>query len=249
MMTSLRYAEDLVGQHPTLHSLILFLDGVSDAADVQDCVRANLDAARCRLQEAGSESQIESIQQWRSAYRQSGTDPTKFRMAAESILRRLRTSDEFTTSLHPLVVLCNSFSARYAVPVAALDIDRIESVLTVGYASGQSVYQGFDGNLLTLPAGEVTFEDEAGRAHARKWSHKQSGLSAMSSQTSRAFVIAEGLHEQAGAELSALLVALRESIQRHWPGCRITGQVLTGDALSTGVDYPFASSNLLLTSR
>lgn len=242
MMTLVQYAGDLVARFPGLYSLILYVDGVDDKAETASTVDANLELARRRLREAGSESQIDSIQQWRAAYRQSGTDPTKFRMAAESILRRLRTSDEFTATLHPLVVLCNSYSARYAIPVAALDMDRIEGRVTIGPASGQSVYQAFDGSLNTIPAGEITFEDEAARAHARKWSHKQSGLSAMSAETSRAFVIAEAVHQSAGDDLHELQAGMVTAIKRCWPASRCAAHVLSGPALTLGFSVPSSSS-------
>lgn len=241
MLTSVTYAPQLLLQFPALHAFIGFIDGVTPQADINATVSENLSEARFRLAEAGTESQLESVQQWRSAYRQVGTDPTKFRMAAESILRRLRTNKEFTTSLHPLVVLCNSFSARFAVPVAALDVEHIDGRLSVRPASGGTVYAGFDGTTVVVPEGEVTFEDEAGHAHARKWSHKQSALSAVSPQTTRAFLIAESLNGNAKAELGHLAGELQRAVRQSWPNATYAGCVLSGDELSAEVPWPFAA--------
>ncbi|WDD95456.1 hypothetical protein Bsp3421_005632 [Burkholderia sp. FERM BP-3421] len=235
-MRAFRYAGTLVADFPKLRSLVCFVDGLSPEPSVSEAVEANLAIARERLRQQGSESQIESVRDWRAAYRQSGVDPTKFRMAAESILRRLRTSDAFTVGLHPFVLLCNALSARFAVPVAGLDIDRIDGRLEVGYASGRSAYEGFDGETAVVPAGEVTFEDESGRAHARKWSHRQSGFSAISSSTTRAFVVAEALHAGGEADLLALSAVLREAIHAHWPQASCTAQLLSGHALTA--DFP-----------
>ncbi|RQU01610.1 B3/B4 domain-containing protein [Burkholderia cepacia] len=238
MMRAFRYAEELVADFPQLHSMVCFVSGISPEPNVSGAVEENLMIARERLRQHGTESQIESVRDWRTAYRQNGVDPTRFRMAAESILRRLRSSDTFTTGLHPFVLLCNALSARFAVPVAGLDIDRIEGLLEVGYASGRSKYEGFDGVISVLPAGEVTFEDEAGCAHARKWSHRQSGASAISSSTTRAFVVAEALHADSEADLLALSTALRDAIYQHWPEASCTVRLLSGHALTIDLPCP-----------
>lgn len=239
MIQGFCYAKELLTMHPSLQAMVLYVQGLSADADVGVTVNANLDSARTMLASQGSESQIESVRQWRQAYRQFNADPTKFRMAAESILRRLRTTGEFTRTLHPLVVLCNSYSARFAVPVAALDVDRVDGLLRVCPASGTSQYEGFDGASVVVPAGEITFEDDANRAHARKWSHKQSAHSAMRNETTRAIIVAEALHDGAQADLQALLQGLTSAIRAYWPQTTLAGWTLSGDALSTSTPYPF----------
>lgn len=239
MIRGFCYAEELLAEHPGLHSMVLLVEGLSPDASVNSTVNSNLDRARRMLAELGSESQIESVRQWRMAYRRFNADPTKFRMAAESILRRLRSSGEFTNTLHPLVVLCNSFSARFAVPVAALDADRIEGLLRVCRASGNSEYEGFDGASTVVPPGEVTFEDEANRAHARKWSHKQSRYSAINAGTTRAVIISEALHGSALADLLSLQNDLTLAVRTHWPNASLVGRVLFGDALAVETTYLF----------
>lgn len=239
MIQGFCYAKELLATHPGLQSMVLFVHGLSADANVSATVNTNLDHARAMLAELGSESQIESVRQWRLAYRRFNADPTKFRMAAESILRRLRTTGEFTHTLHPLVVLCNSYSARFAVPVAALDADRIDGQLRVCPASGTSLYDGFDGTSVVVPADEVTFEDDANRAHARKWSHKQSAYSAMRDESTRAIIVSEALHDGAQADLLTLLQELTLAIRAQWPTATLAGRILSGDALAIQTDYPF----------
>lgn len=240
MIRQFCYSKELIAEHQGLHSMVLFVDGVTMNTTVNSCVTENIDVARRLLSEMGSESQIESIKQWRLAYRKFHTDPTKFRMAAESILRRLRTSGDFTDTLHPLVVLCNSFSARFAVPVAALDAYRIDGRLHVCSASGESQYTGFDDSCLLVPAGEVTFEDDAGRAHARKWSHKQSSYSAVRSETTKSIIVAEALHSNAKSDLSELFVLLNRALLTHWPNVKTAGKILSGEDLVKGIFNPFS---------
>ncbi|WAI84917.1 MULTISPECIES: B3/4 domain-containing protein [Achromobacter] len=239
MIAQFSYERRLVDDYPNLRCMVAFIGGISIDADFDDIVRANLDQARGMLTQYESESRIPSIQQWRQAYRRNGTDPTKFRMAAESILRRLRTSDAFTSELHPFVVLCNSLSAMHALPVAALDADCIDGNLKVGYASGHTHYLGFDGETIVVPKGEITFEDDAGQAHARRWSHRQSAFSSISERTQRALVIAEALHDSAELDLGRLLDNLTDAVASRWPSGTVSGRLLSQQDLVAGCRSPF----------
>ena len=53
-------------------------------------------------------------------FRQFGVDPTKYRCAAEALLRRLTKKGDIP-SINTLVDLCNLISIRFALPVAAFD--------------------------------------------------------------------------------------------------------------------------------
>jgi DNA/RNA-binding domain of Phe-tRNA-synthetase-like protein len=240
MLTHFSYAAALCERLPQLHSLVVFVEGVHDQATPDSTLDTHLEAARQRLAAYGTESALPAVQAWRVAYRATGTDPTKFRMAAESILRRLRTSGDFSRGLHPLVLLCNALSARFGVPVAALDCERISGALQVRTTADAVRYEAFDGTVSTLAAGEVSFVDEAGNAHARKWSHKQSALSAASPATRTAFVIAEALHAEAADEFNQLQQLLAEALALYWPAARVRCHRLSGSDLVAGV--PFAAA-------
>jgi DNA/RNA-binding domain of Phe-tRNA-synthetase-like protein len=60
-----------------------------------------------------------------------------------------------------------------------------------------------------VPAiGEVVFADDTGRAHARRWTNRQSGFSAVGRWTSSALIVAEALHDTAAADVRALIDVL-----------------------------------------
>lgn len=237
MLTHFSYAAALGAQVPQLHSLAVLVQGVHAHATPDTTLDTHLEAARAQLAAWGTESALPAVQAWRAAYRATGTDPTRFRMAAESILRRLRTSGGFSRDLHPLVLLCNALSARFGVPVAALDCDRVQGALQVRTTTDAVRYEAFDGTVSTLAAGEVSFVDSAGNAHARKWSHKQSALSAVSPATRTAFIVAEALHPDAATELDQLQQLLAEALALHWPDARVTMRRLAGTELVTGASF------------
>jgi len=133
-----------------------------------------------------------------------GLKPTQYRSAAESLLRRFRKEDALPP-LHPLVDLCNGVSLLFAVPIAVFDVAKISGYLEVRHAVGNEVYTPFSGPDETPEVGEVVFVDALGRAHARRWTHRQSGFSAVGNETSSALIVAEALHDSAAADVRALL--------------------------------------------
>jgi DNA/RNA-binding domain of Phe-tRNA-synthetase-like protein len=167
---------------------------------------AHLATARDRLA-AGPEGQFPEIQAWRRAYAALGLKATQYRCASESLLRRLRRDGDLPR-VHPLVDVCNAVSAAYAIPVAVLDLDRVTGDLEVRYATGDETYLTFGGEQEHPAPGEVTFADDAGHAHARRWTNRQSGRSAVSPATTRALVVTEALHPAAAADIPRIAAAL-----------------------------------------
>ncbi|MFI6318148.1 B3/4 domain-containing protein [Nonomuraea sp. NPDC050556] len=152
----------------------------------------------------GPEAELPEIQAWRRAFSQMGLKPTQYRCASESLLRRLR-KEGVLPRVHPLVDLCNAISVAFAIPVAAIDVSRVAGSLEVRYAKGDETYQTFGGSLENPAPGEVIFADEKGQAHARRWTNRQSGLSAVSGSTSEVLIIAEGLHAGAASDVRRLV--------------------------------------------
>ena len=62
----------------------------------------------------------------------------------------------------------------------------------------------------------MVFADGAGRAHARRWSNRQSGLSAVRDTTSSVLIVAEALHATAADDVRALMSALADDLKTLW---------------------------------
>jgi len=198
---------------PALVPGALYVGGITaDAApDVDDYIAI----ARARLAD-GPESEFPEIQAWRRAFARMGLKPTQYRCAAESLLRRFRKEGSLPP-LHPLVDLCNAVSMAFAVPVAVLDAAQIAWPLEVRYAAGDEDYLTFGGETEHPAPGEVIFADRAGQAHARRWTNRQSGRSAVSAATGTVLIVAEALHEDAATGIRGLTKALTTEIARTWP--------------------------------
>ncbi|GAB3763853.1 phenylalanine--tRNA ligase beta subunit-related protein [Ramlibacter monticola] len=198
--------------HPELVAGVLFARGIrADLAAEAQAARFEA-VARERLAAAGSESELPEIQAWRRVFARMGLKPTQYRCASESLLRRLRKEGQMPR-IHPLIDLCNAVSMAFATPVAALDVAQIRDWLQVCPAEGSERYLAFGGELEHPEPGEVSFVDAQGNAHARRWTHRQSGLSAVREGTREVLVVCEAVHATARQDMPALLDALAQALR------------------------------------
>jgi len=187
-----------------------FADGIAAGGGESPAIAEFTGIARARLAR-GPESELPEIRAWRRAFAAMGLKPTQYRCAAESLLRRLRKEGSLPL-LHPLVDVCNAVSAAFAVPVAVFDAAAIGGHLEVRYADGDEKYLTFAGEWEQPAAGEVIFADDQRRAHARRWSNRQSGLSAVRAPTSDILIVAEALHDSAPSDMPRLVAALTAAL-------------------------------------
>lgn len=206
---------------PTLVTGFIHAVSVDGEASVDARVAALQRQALDRL-DGNTEAALPEIRAWRQAFSRMALKPTQYRCASEALLRRLRQQGALP-KLHPLVDLCNAASAAHALPVAAFDLARIEGVLTVRPAEGNEVYLAFSGKTEHPGEGEVIFADEANQVHARRWTNRQSALSAVSPKTQEVLIVIEGLHDQAANDVLRLQSALVHSIGENWDATLHTG--------------------------
>jgi DNA/RNA-binding domain of Phe-tRNA-synthetase-like protein len=199
---------------PALVPGVLYADGITSQADVEAQVDRFAAVAKARLAD-GPEGELPEIQAWRRAFTQMGLKPTQYRCASESLLRRFRIQGSLPR-LHPLVDLCNAVSLAFAIPVAAFDAARIAWPLEVRYAVGGEDYLTFSGDTEHPAVGEVIFADRAGRAHARRWTNRQSGVSAVRDSTAAVLIVAEALHQEAASGVRELTAVLAAELGAVW---------------------------------
>lgn len=227
MTVYFEHSNRIRAEHPGLVVGVLYAEGVAGPPRAALALPDLHATARERLA-TGAESGFPEIKAWRRAFGRMGLAPTRYRCAAESLLRRLRTEGALP-SLHPLVDLGNAVSAAYAIPVGILDVDHVAGGIEVRHARGDERYLTFTGLEEHPDPEEVIFADEAGRAHARRWTNRQSGWSALRDGTSRVLVVVEALHDTAGRDVPRLLDTLAGELERGW-GVSPRPVMLTGAA-------------------
>ena len=210
-----QHSADLWRDFPALVPGVIYVEGITAGASASAAEDRFAAIAKSRLAAVAAESELPEIQAWRRAFAQMGLKPTQYRCASESLLRRFRKEGSLPR-LHPLVDLCNAVSLAFAIPVAVLDAAQIAGPLEVRYAAGDEEYLTFAGEIEHPALGEVIFADQAGQAHARRWTNRQSGRSAVRDTTSAALIVAEALHDHAPADIPELVKTLAAELQAAW---------------------------------
>jgi len=210
-----RHSSEVRADFPQLVAGVIHIRGVTRHADVEAAVARFSAAGHARLA-ASAEGELPEIQAWRRAFSRMGLKPTQYRCASEALLRRLR-KEGALPRIHPLIDLCNAASLAWAIPVAALDLARIDGDLEVRRATGTEDYETFAGEVEHPEPGEVIFADAANRAHARRWTNRQSGRSAVRDDTAEVLIVAEALHDTASADVARLVAAIESEVRAAWP--------------------------------
>jgi len=235
-VTSFHHAPEIWASFPSLTPVVVLATGLRPPGPVDAAIEAWTRRAAERLG-AGTESDPPQVQAWRRAFAQMGLKPTQYRSAGEALLRRLRREGRLPR-VQPLVDLCNAISAGYAVPVAAIDLAHVTGDLVVRRADGSERYRTFGGDVESPAPGEIIFRDSASHAHARRWTNRQSGLSAVTDDTTEVLIVAEALHDGAAADMAGLGAALAGELTAGW-GAEVTTALLgptAGRDRSPGID-------------
>lgn len=215
---------DIWSRFPELAASTLVVRGIHRDADASAGIERFHAIARERLAGVTTEGELPEINAWRRVFSRMGLKPTQYRCASESLLRRFRKEGELPR-IHPLIDLCNAASIAFAIPVAALDIDRIAWPLQVRPAQGTEHYAGIGGEEESPDAGEVSFIDSRGEAHARRWTHRQSGVSAVRDATSSVLIVIEGVHPSAREDTSRVAESLARAIESAWKVTVVKGRI------------------------
>lgn len=208
------HSTEIWKDYPELVPGVLLANGITEATSHSSQSAKFEGIAQSRLA-TSSEGELPEIRAWRRAFSTMGLKPTQYRCASESLLRRYRKEGSLPR-LHPLIDLCNSVSLAFAIPVAVFDISKITDYIEVRYAVGSEIYLAFSGEIEHPNPREVIFADSSGRAHARRWTNRQSGYSAVREETSNVLIVAEAMHAGAYANVQNLTTAIAAELEATW---------------------------------
>lgn len=224
-----RHSPAIWADYPELVPGVLAAGSITAHADVSAQV-ARFNATAAGRLATCAEGELPEVQAWRRTFSRMGLKPTQYRCASESLLRRFR-KEGVLPQLHPLVDLCNAVSMAFAIPIAVFDVARVVQQLEVRYATGAESYLSFSGETENPEPHEVIFADAAQppAAHARRWTNRQSGLSAVSASTQNVLIVAEALHATAADDVRRLISTLAAELATTWPAAPVTA-VLSSSA-------------------
>ena len=196
-MTSFQYDSRIIENYPNLVAGAIVANGVTNSPTPDALRRRYLDEQTAVNARIGTTplSELPTVSAWRRAISAFGVSPTKYRSAAESLLRRLTKKGDIPC-INTLVDIGNLVSIRYGLPVAIFDTGKIAAPITVHYSDGSEEFMDLGSDKIVHPAtGEVIFSDEARMVVARRWCWRQSATSAANSSTTDAVITVEAHHD------------------------------------------------------
>jgi DNA/RNA-binding domain of Phe-tRNA-synthetase-like protein len=224
-MSTFQYHPDIPARYPNVVGGVILAQGMHNGPTPSSLLDAYLTEQQAVLQRIGETplSQIEALSAWRSVFRRFGVDPTQYRSAAESLLRRLTKKGDIP-SINALVDLGNLVSIRYALPTAVFDTRTLQGPVTVHFATGSERYTTLGQSEGEHPErGEVIFSDQTGLVIARRWCWRQSEESAAQMGTTDAIITIEAHHSNARQDITAALANLQELLTRYAGGTYTVG--------------------------
>ncbi|MBZ0281338.1 MAG: hypothetical protein K8L97_11405 [Anaerolineae bacterium] len=197
MALTFQYHPDILERFPDLTGGVILGRGLRNAPS-PDALRSTCTAEQtATIARIGTRqlSELPTLAGWRAAFRAFGVDPTQYRSAAESLLRRLTKKGDIP-SINTLVDIGNLVSIRYGLPVAVFDVAHLQGAITVHFASGSERFTPLGESTVEHPeVGEVVFSDENKLVVARRWCWRQSDESAACDTTTDAVITVEAQHK------------------------------------------------------
>ena len=229
-MKSFQYDARILENYPKLVAGVIVARGVKNGpapAALRELYSAEQALVKARIG-ATPLSELASLSAWRRAISAFGVSPTKYRSAAEALLRRLTKKGDIP-SINALVDIGNLVSIRYGLPVAIFDASRIAAPITVHYSDGSETYMELGSDRIIHPApGEVIFSDEKRMVVARRWCWRQSATSAAGDETTDAVITVEAHHEAGARDIEGALADLL-ALLAEYAGGRCESAVLKAD--------------------
>lgn len=225
MTIGFQYHEDILQRFPNVVGGVILGRGLQNGPTPDSLLGEYMAQQQDTIAKVGGAplSELPSLAAWRSAFRAFGVEPTQYRCAAEALLRRLTKKGDIP-SINALVDIGNLVSIRYALPVAMVDTQALEGIVTVHFAEGSEWFLPLGEPVAEHPEpGEVVFSDPTKRVIARRWCWRQSEDSAARETTTELIVTVEAQHENSRADVEAALHDLTYLLKLYAGGEYLSG--------------------------
>lgn len=219
-MSVFQYHPEITKRFPELTGGVILAHGLSNGPTPPGLLKEYLAEQQAVIERLGETplSQLPSLAAWRSTFSAFGVEPTKYRSAAEALLRRLTKKGDIP-SINGLVDLGNLISIRYALPVAIFDTQAVQGGVTVHFAAGSERFTPLGETTVEQPeVGEVVFSEETAMVLARRWCWRQSEESAARPATASAIITVEAQHAKNRADIEAALKDLHRLLSEYAGG-------------------------------
>ncbi|WP_100488981.1 B3/4 domain-containing protein [Sporolactobacillus pectinivorans] len=104
-------------------------------------------------------SDIPGIKEWRSMFKQAGTDPSRYRPSQEALLRKIK-KDGRPHMIHSAVDLNNFFSVQYSIPMGIYDLAQINAPVRLTVGTSADTYDGLNGRMMNMENKIISADSE-----------------------------------------------------------------------------------------
>ncbi|MTH53493.1 hypothetical protein GKZ89_08685 [Bacillus mangrovi] len=103
---------------------------------------------------------IPEVQEWRSLFKKTGTDPNRYRPSQEALFRRIK-KQQYLETIHSAVDLNNFFSLEYKIPMGIYDLNRIHGDVEIRIGREADTYEAINGRDVSMDK-KILSSDSAG---------------------------------------------------------------------------------------
>jgi len=227
-MARFGYDHEILERFPMVVGGIIHAEGVTNRPAPGELTAAFLAEQASVRERVGDRplSELPTLAAWRGVFRGFDVNPTKYRSAAEALLRRLTKQGELP-SINALVDIANLVSIRYALPVAVFDQRGVVGGTVVRLAHGGEAWGDLGASQAQHPApGEVIFADQDEQVSARRWCWRQSRASAAREDTTEILVTVEAHHEAAADDIDRALRDLQSLLGSYAAPATVRSDIL-----------------------
>jgi DNA/RNA-binding domain of Phe-tRNA-synthetase-like protein len=94
-------------------------------------------------------NEIPGIQEWRTIFKQLGTDPNRYRPSVEALYRRIQ-KQNYLPTIHSAADVNNFFSLKYEVPIGIYDLNKIEGTIEIKVGTSDDEYTALNGRTVNM---------------------------------------------------------------------------------------------------
>lgn len=214
--------DDVLSAHPEYVAVLITATGLVPGGPSSNSERLLQEAESfaTKLIQASDLGEVPQIAAWRAAYQSFGVRPRQARSSVEALARRATSG---LPRIDRLTDTYNAISVLHLMPIGGEDLRAYVGAPTLTLATGQEAFDTTaDGEpVVDHPTpGEVIWRDDVG-VTCRRWNWRQCTRTRLTTSTTDALFIIDGLGPDARTRALACSDALIEHLKRDSPDAHV----------------------------
>lgn len=217
----------VLSAHPEYVAVLVTATGLvpGGPSSTSERLLREAEAFAADLNQTGDLGEVPQIAAWREAYQSFGVRPRQARSSVEALVRRAPSG---LPRIDRLTDTYNAMSVLHLIPIGGEDLRAYAGAPTLTVATGQESFDTVaDGEpVIDHPApGEVIWRDDLG-VTCRRWNWRQCTRTRLTTATTDALFILDGLGPDARSRALTCADALTEQLRHDSPDAWVAVRAL-----------------------